>query len=148
MLQAGRSPVRVPNEVDFFNLPNAPAALWPWSRFSVYQKWVPGIFLGVKGGRRVRLTVSPPSVSWLSRECGKPQPLTILRASTICTGITLPYLYNRLDVEVRWTIMTYIISDLRQISVSKNANYRATYVKFSCENGGNANLLSPLAVRV
>jgi hypothetical protein len=45
-----------------------PAALWPWGWLSLQQKWVPGIFLGVKGGRRVGLTTIPSSVSRLSRQ--------------------------------------------------------------------------------
>jgi hypothetical protein len=46
----------------FFNLSN------PSSRLSLKRKWVPRIFLRVKGGRRVRLTTLLPSVSRLSRQ--------------------------------------------------------------------------------
>jgi hypothetical protein len=34
------------------------------------RKWVPGIFLGVKSGRRVELTTLPPSVSRISENVG------------------------------------------------------------------------------
>jgi hypothetical protein len=33
---------------------NLPVTLWPWSRLSRWQKWVPGIFQRVKGGRPAR----------------------------------------------------------------------------------------------
>jgi hypothetical protein len=49
--------------MDFFNLRN------PSSR-TVALEWTPGIFLGVKSGRRVGLTTLPPSVSRMSENMG------------------------------------------------------------------------------
>jgi len=35
--------------------------LWPGGRLSLYQKWVPGVSFGSKGGQGIGLTTLPPS---------------------------------------------------------------------------------------
>jgi hypothetical protein len=70
MLQAGRSPVRVPNEVDFFNLPNPPSRTMALGSTQPLTKMSTKNLSGVKSGRRVGLTTLLPSVCRMSEHVG------------------------------------------------------------------------------
>jgi hypothetical protein len=85
---AGR--VRFPVvSLEFFGDIILPVALWPWGRPNLQQKWVPGVFLGSKGGRCVSLTTLPPScvVVMKSGNLNFLEPSGPLQA---CNGTALP----------------------------------------------------------
>jgi hypothetical protein len=70
MLQAGRSQVRVPDEVDFFNLPNPSSHTMALGSTQPPTKMSTKNCLRAKSGWHVGLTTLPPSVSRMFENVG------------------------------------------------------------------------------
>jgi hypothetical protein len=70
MLEAGRSPVRVPDEVDIFSLHNPSTRTMALESTQPLTEMSTSKFPGGKCGRRLGLTTLPPSVSRMSENVG------------------------------------------------------------------------------
>jgi hypothetical protein len=70
MLQAGRSPVQVPDEMDFFNLPNPSSHTMALRSTQPVAEMSTRNFPGGKRGQCVGLTTLPSSISRMSENVG------------------------------------------------------------------------------
>ena len=97
---AGSIPAGV---IGIFHWPKIlPIAIWPWDRLSLYRNEYQEHFLGVKGGRCIRLTTLPPScaVVMISGNLNFQEPSGPLQAffhyhlTTIQSNLPTPGLFS------------------------------------------------------